>query len=89
MKEEVIRLARYLAFKFDCLREQEEYGIKLDTYNCNKYKNDLEYIIEEKKSNINSFNAKRIREKLLKQNQRLCISKMVLSLHMAFLGTHI
>lgn len=49
---EVIRLARYLAFKFDCLREQEEYGIKLDTYNCNKYKNDLEYIIEEKRTTL-------------------------------------
>ncbi len=48
-EEEVIRLTQYLAFKFDCLREQEEYGIPLDIYNCNKYKLDLEFLLEEKK----------------------------------------
>ncbi len=54
-EEDIIRLTQYLSFKFDCLREQEETGIPLDTYNCNKYKLDLEFLLEEKKETLSNL----------------------------------
>lgn len=38
----------YLNFKLDCLREQEHYGIKLDTRRCEETLNNFEFILQEK-----------------------------------------
>ena len=44
----------YLNFKLDCLREQEEVGIKLDVHRCEQTKNDFEFLLEEKTQKISS-----------------------------------
>ena len=48
----VMRLFGYLGYKLDCLREQEEEKIKLDVRLAEKSKIDLEFIIDEKITNL-------------------------------------
>lgn len=45
-------IINYLNFKMFCLKEQEEVGITLDTFLCDKTSFQLEYIINEKVINI-------------------------------------
>jgi len=47
--EEIYRYCDYLSFKMDCVREQEEVGIKLDVDHCKKM---LQQLTQEKESKI-------------------------------------
>lgn len=50
--EQVMRLFGYLGFKLDCLKDQESEKIKLDIRLAEKSKIDLEFIIDEKITNL-------------------------------------
>jgi hypothetical protein len=50
--EGVIRLFGYLGYKLDCLKDQEAEKIKLDVRLAEKSKIDLEFIIDEKMTNL-------------------------------------
>lgn len=50
--DKVMRLYGYLGYKLDCLREQEAEKIKLDVRLAEKSKLDLEFIIDEKMTNL-------------------------------------
>tara|TARA_R110000803_G_scaffold52425_1_gene107943 strand:+ start:2315 stop:4228 length:1914 start_codon:yes stop_codon:yes gene_type:complete len=50
--DKVMRLFGYLGYKLDCLREQEDEKIKLDMRLAEKSKLDLEFIIDEKITNL-------------------------------------
>jgi hypothetical protein len=52
---DVLRLFGYLGFKMDCLREQEKVKIKLDLRLAEKSKLDLEFIIDEKITNLSQY----------------------------------
>lgn len=46
---EILRFVRYLSFKADCLREQQENPLKIDRVKAQEYYDQLEAIVEEKK----------------------------------------
>ena len=46
---EILRFVRYLSFKADCLREQQENPLKIDRVKAQEYHDQLEAIVEEKK----------------------------------------
>jgi len=52
---EIMRLIGYLGYKMDCLREQEDEKIKLDIRLAEQSSLDLEFIIDEKISNLAKF----------------------------------
>lgn len=52
--EDIIRFLRYLAFKMDCARAQEESGWKLDIERCQKAITKLEALQEEKVNELRS-----------------------------------
>ena len=45
---DILRFIRYLSFKYDCLREQEENPLHIDTEKAQRHYNELEKIKEEK-----------------------------------------
>ena len=50
--DNIKRLVGYLNFKLECLYDQEEVGVRLDTVLCEKTKLDLEFILEDKMDNL-------------------------------------
>lgn len=48
MKSDVLRFIRYLSFKMDCLREQEENPLTLDVPKAQKHFDELSQLIQEK-----------------------------------------
>lgn len=52
--EEIYRYLDYLSFKMDCVREQEEVGIKLDVEHCKKM---LQQLTQEKENKITEIQA--------------------------------
>ncbi len=48
MNNNTLRFIRYLSFKMDCLREQEENPLTLDVEKCQNYLDQLETMKEDK-----------------------------------------
>lgn len=70
----IINLINYLTFKFNCLKEQEEVGIPLDIYNCNKYKLDTEFLIKEKEATLSNLMPKEL-GKVIKEKPKVLYKK--------------
>jgi len=62
--DEVLRLIGYIGYKMDCLREQEEEKIKLDIRLAQQSQLDLEFIIDEKISNLAKYMPRQIEKEM-------------------------
>ena len=64
--ENILKYCQYLAFKMDCIREQEEIGLKLDVEKCEKYLQELTADKEQKtKDLLDSMPKKAIEKKVV------------------------
>jgi hypothetical protein len=68
------RMIRYINFKLECLREQEEQGIDLDVYNCSKHLNDLEFMMVNKMSVLSEAMPNDV-AKILKSKPKIYLKK--------------
>ena len=59
-EQEVHRIIKYLGFKLDCLREQEEEGITLDIRLAEKTLKELEFLIHEKEFKLAEVMPKQV-----------------------------
>ena len=73
---DILRFIRYLSFKFDCLREQEENPLYIDVEKAQRHYNELEKVKGEKTVALAKVMPQRPIEKY-RTNQRLCTLKMV------------